>query len=656
SASAQPRANESLQGTPIGRYLVEEQLGSGGFADVYLAHDPELDRAVAIKVPHPDRVMTAAAIDNYLSEARMLANLDHALVLPIYDAGRFEDRCFVVMKYIQGETLGQRIRRAPMTVREAVGLLHSVAETLQAVHDQGVIHRDIKPGNLLLDGEQNCYVSDFGLALSQDSNESRRGWLGTPGYMSPEQARGESHLVDGRSDIFSLGVVMYEMLTGKRPFSCRSQQEAIDEVIHQEPAPLRAHNPALPRELERICGRALAKRAMDRYDSARTLAADLEGFLVESVSGDLTAVSDSATGRDTPSSCNIIPRGLRSFDDEDSYFFQHLLPGPRDRRGVPDSLRFWQRRILSVDPVEAFRVGVIYGPSGCGKSSFVKAGLVPLLDNAVIVVFLEATSDGTEQRLLHALRMRCPDLPDDLDLIESLAWLRRSATEVLNKKVLIVIDQFEQWLHARSETDGEQLPTALRQCDGLNLQCVFLVRDDFWLAVSQLMEQLEVDLVSSRNLALLDRFDQNHAVKVLAEFGRAYGRLPDDRREQTKQQHNFLQHAIEGLTEHGAVMPVRLATFAEMMKSRPWDAKSLNMVGGIEGVGARFLDEAFTAPNAPAQHRAHSKAVQATLEALLPDAGADIKGAMQQEDNLRRVSGYSHHPQQFDQLMKILDA
>src|SRR5262249_34498884 len=224
----------------------------------------------------------------------------------------------------------------------------------------------------------------------------------------------------------------------------------------------------------------------------------------------------------------IVPKGLRSFDAPDADFFLELLPGPRDRDGLPDSIRFWKTGIEETDAGSTFLVGLIYGPSGCGKSSLVRAGLLPRLSDDVITVYVEATAEGTETRLLNGLRKRRPALSANLGLTETLAALRRGPGVPAGQKVLIVLDQFEQWLHARKEEENTELVQAVRQCDGGRVQCVVLVRDDFWMAATRFMANLEISLVQGQNCAAVDLFDLHHARKVLTAFGRAYGRLPDD--------------------------------------------------------------------------------------------------------------------------------
>jgi len=240
---------------------------------------------------------------------------------------------------------------------------------------------------------------------------------------------------------------------------------------------------------------------------------------------------------------------------------------PRDRDGLPDSLRFWKTRIEETDPDNTFSVGLIYGPSGCGKSSLVKAGLLPRLSEDIIPVYIEATPEETETRLLRGLRKRCPALDDTLSLKDSLAALRRGQGIPVGKKVLIILDQFEQWLHAKKEEVNTNLVQALRQCDGSRVQCIVMVRDDFWLAVSRFLRELEIRLVEEQNSALADLFDLDHARKVLAAFGRAFGKLPDRISDTTKEQKDFLKQSVAGLAQEGKVICVRLALFAEMMKA-----------------------------------------------------------------------------------------
>ncbi len=516
--------------TSIGRYRIIHRLGQGGFGRVYLAHDDDLDRPVAVKVPNPDRIAHPEDVQAFLSEARILAKLDHPHIVPVHDVGRTEDGlCFVVSKLIEGSDLAVRLGQARPTFQYSAELVATIAAALHHAHTRGLVHRDIKPANILIDTSGKPCLADFGLALRDEDFGKGGGFAGTPTYMSPEQARGEGHLVDGRTDIFSLGVVLYELLTGRRPFRGDSLSQIIEQVTQAEAWPPRQIDDTIPKELERICQKALSKRASERYDTAKDMAEDLRLYLQNtggpgSPAGPAAAPAQPvstleaaplpSTSRQSDSyrrPVRIIPKGLRSFDEHDADFFLELLPGPRDRNGLPDSIRFWKRKIEQLDADKTFRVGLIYGPSGCGKSSMIKAGLLPRLSKHVIPIYVEATALETEARLLKGLYKKCPDLPRGLGLIESLAQLRRGRILPPERKVLLVIDQFEQWLFAKRSEENTELIAGLRHGDGEHLQTVVTVRDDFWLAASRFMKDLEVRLIEGENSALVDLFDSRHA-------------------------------------------------------------------------------------------------------------------------------------------------
>jgi hypothetical protein len=248
-----------------------------------------------------------------------------------------------------------------------------------------------------------------------------------------------------------------------------------------------------------------------------------------------------------------------------------------------------------------------------------------------------------------------PPLPLDLDLTDTLTALRRAHSLAANHKVLIVLDQFEQWLHAKRNEDNTELVQALRQCDGGRLQCVVMVRDDFWMAATRFMTALEIELLQGKNAAAVDLFDPRHAKKVLAAFGRAFGTLPERAGDLPSDEEAFVEQAVAGLAQDGKVISVRLALFAEMVKGKPWTPATLKEAGGMEGAGVTFLEETFAASTAPPQHRLHQKAAQAVLRALLPERGTDIKGQMRSHADLLKGSGYAGRLKDFDALLRILD-
>jgi serine/threonine protein kinase/formylglycine-generating enzyme required for sulfatase activity len=617
-------------------------LGEGTFGVVWLARDVALDKDVAIKFP---KRTSGANLAYYIKEARAVAQLDHPNIVPVYRVFQSGDGEYcVVSKYIQGNDLAHYLKNNPLAHDAVARLVAKVADALQHAHNRGIFHRDIKPANILIDGGGEPFLTDFGLALRDEDIGHGATFAGTPCYMSPEQANGESHLVTGASDIFSLGVVLYELLTTTRPFHANDLQDLLHAVRFSEPKPLREQVPELPEELERICLRALAKHAADRYVCMADMAVDLRNW----------ATAQQIAAEAKPAM--LVPKGLRAFEGSDYSFFLDLLPGPRDREGLPESIRFWKARLESTDSAATFRVGLLYGPSGCGKSSLVRAGLIPSLADHVVVVCVDAAADSLEKQLLSALQRRIPDQPNG-ELNQVLSAIRRGRGIPASKKLVIVLDQFEQWLHASSVDSRDSIAQALRQCDGARIQALLLVRDDFWMGVTEFCKTLEVLLVENYNMASMSLFHPEHARKVLVELGRAHKRLPSPSEPLSPTQQIYVQQAIAGLGHalDNRVVPVQLALFADMMKDRTWNPDALREIGGAAGVGRTFLEETFDRPSARPEPRRHANAACEVLRALLPAGGVNIKLQHRTESDLRTASGYEDRPEEFSELLKVLD-
>ena len=350
----------------------------------------------------------------------------------------------------------------------------------------------------------------------------------------------------------------------------------------------------------------------------------------------------------------IVPKGLRSFDAEDKDFFLELLPGPCRGDGLPESVHFWKLRIEEMDPDKTFRVGYIFGPSGCGKSSLVKAGLLPRLSKPIISIYIEATGEETEARLLRGLRKQYPDLPADLDLRTALVAAREKIREGSNK-ILLVIDQFEQWYQAKGAEPGTELAKALSECDGGRVQAIILVRDDYSMALHRFMAVIGVRQNQDQNFAVVDLFDLQHARKVLIAFGRGYGMLPDDPKEMTGAAERISgsndRWAVPGRQgDLGSTGVVRRDAQGEALDSRDLEA------GRRGGRGRGHVPGGdLQRPDGPAVVSHPPEGRSSRLE------GTAARGRVQHQRKhavareLLEASGYGSRPNEFDDLLRILD-
>ena len=423
----------NVVGEPLRGYRLLDQLGAGSFGSVHRAYEPQVGREVAIKTIRSRFANDPEFIRRFEAEAQLVARVEHPHVVPLYDFWREPEGAYLVMRYLRGGSLRERLAQGPLEPEEAARLLDQVALALGAAHRQGVVHRDVKPANILFDEEGNAYLSDFGIAKDLAVAEVAAPG-GTPSslayYLSPDEVRGE--LATPRSDIYSLGVVLYEMLAGRHPFADASPEEVIDKHLSEPVPSIGALRRDLPASVDAVIGVATAKAPSDRYPDAQMMASAFRGALLPTASRPAMRSSEVRNPY----------KGLRPFQESDA----------ADFFGREEVVAELVARLSEQGDESRFLA--VVGPSGGGKSSLVRAGLVPALRGGAVPgsdrwFFLDMRP-GTHpfEELASALMRIAVDPPSDL--VERLEHddlgLVSAAEEVVppGSVLLLVVDQFEE--------------------------------------------------------------------------------------------------------------------------------------------------------------------------------------------------------------------
>lgn len=608
-----------------GRYLVLRRLGRGGFSDVYLAHDHELNRPVAVK-----RLLLSDVDPHFIKEeAKTLASLDHPGIVRIFDICNEPMHGYlVIMQYVPGPMLRDVLTK-PLSINRAVEIAIRISGGLIHAHSRGVVHRDIKPTNILMSNEGEPLIADFGLALTPIVQCEPEG--GTPRYMSPEQIRNETKRIGPSSDIFSTGILLYEMLAGQVPFNGATAEAIAQATLDQSPTPINEINADVPVELDRIVRRALRKNVKDRYSSMEAFQAELIQWLNNSdASEELSTVRisewernralDSTFASSTFGSLGqFTHRGLQPFESDDAKSFLSLVPGARAPSGLPESVQFWKDWIEDYDGSEYGRIGILYGPSGSGKTSLVRAGIVPYLAPDVLPINIECRKG--ESILQYTLQIGQQVGSDSTELAALMLELRDNASaRNEHRKVVLLFDQFDNWAGSATTSQLAELAAALRHCDGETLQALLIVRDDFWTSATEFIRLVECGVEQWKNARSIELFDRHHARRLLEAAGRNFGSLPPNPEALNADQSRFIVQAIDEMSIKGRVLPIQLAMFAKMAKLQSWHPDTLLQAGGVQGIYVGYFQDLFECSTSPPIYQRVCNAVVEVLHCLLPNA------------------------------------
>ena len=600
-------------------YRIEELLGRGGMGVVYRAYDQRLKRAVALKLVSPELALDERFRERFARETELAMAIEHPNVVPIYDAGDVDGRLYLAMRLVDGRDLGALLRvEGPLEPARALAICGQVAHALDTAHGKGLVHRDVKPSNVLLDANEHVYLADFGLTRRLEEQGALAGdgsSFGTPAYLAPEQIEGEP--VDGRADVYSLGCVVFECLTGSVPYGRRSRLATLWAHLEEEPPSSSAVRPELPAALDAVIARALAKDPEERYESCRELAQAALAVTLDEASRRLAEVASRAAvgridldeveaelegkvfdlqlvreqarllaGAATPTKIGVCPfKGLASFESADAdYFF--------GREGLVAELvaRLVGARLLG-----------ILGPSGSGKSSVLRAGLLPALAGGVL------PGSGGWRRLL----LRPGEHPLEELRRVLLSGARDPLAEALDAlppegRLLLAVDQLEELFTACSSEDErtsfcDALASAAADPHGRAMVVVAL-RADFYgrfaayPALSELLGANQV-LVGQMQASELRRAVELPARRVgLAVEPELVDALVDD---------------VEG--EPGA-LPLLSTALLELWQKRELNTLTLaayHESGGVHGAVARLAEGTYA--RIPDDHKPIARAIMLRL-------------------------------------------
>jgi WD40 repeat protein len=566
-------------GTRLGAYEVVDLLGAGGMGEVWRARDTRLGREVAVKVLHEDASRDAGRLKRFEIEARAVASLNHPHVLTVHDVGTHEGSPYVVTELLEGESLREVITRRSPTLHQVLGWAVQAAQGLAAAHHKGIVHRDLKPENLFLTTDGRIKILDFGLAkqaagpafdaeAATESSPTQPGLLmGTLPYMSPEQVEGQP--VDARSDLFSFGVVLYELISRRHPFRRDTLSATVGAILHETPLPLVTLDATIPRAVDGIVRRCLERRREERFETAHDLGLALEAVL-QAPTG--SVVLEEVEER------SPYP-GLSSFTEKDAAVFF-------GREAEVEAL--WEK-------VQHKRLLAVIGPSGAGKTSFLRAGVIPSRpDGWGAVHATPGANPGLG--LAHALTPELAGDPEAMrDLIDGVTELTQTGGpdrvvsaakrwKTRHAEVLVVVDQLEELFTLNPAVTQARFAALLaRLAADAGVHVVLSLRDDFLL---RCFEQ-EPLAPSVTPLTIMLPLKREALRRALVEPARKRGYRFEDEA--------LVEEMVESVEGARAALPLLAFAVARLWERRDRERKLLTRaayeeIGGVAGALAQHAE------------------------------------------------------------------